>query len=177
MIFNALRYIKRIKTTGAVAESSVSVIKNITNNICSETSQVVVELGAGTGNVTAQILKKMHPDSVLYCFEINADFIKDLADIQDKRFRLVRHSALDLLEFVDEQSVDVIISTLPLTLFKFDEREKLLRDSYRALKQDGVFRQFLYSYKKFFFSELFSQINISVAVLNLPPAVIYSCSK
>lgn len=174
---NTLRYLRRIKTTGAVSESSIFVIRTITNNIKPDVPQVIVEVGAGTGNVTAQILKKMHPDSILYCFEIDKDFIRDLEKIDDSRFRLIKSSALEILEHVEEHSVDIVISTLPLTLFSPENRKQFLNDCHKALNARGVFRQFLYSFKKKYFSNFFDHINIRVAIMNFPPAIIYACSK
>ncbi len=174
---NSLRYIRKIKTTGALSESSIFVIRVITNNIRSDVPQIIVEVGAGTGNVTTQILKKMHPDSVLYCFEIDKDFIKDLEKIDDKRFHLIQKSALDISNYISKNSADVVISTLPLTLFSAEPRKHFLNDCLAILKPGGIFRQFLYSFKKRYFMNVFDNINMRVAVMNFPPAVIYSCSK
>ncbi|MDF3078564.1 MAG: mraW [Sphingobacteriaceae bacterium] len=174
---NALRYIRKIKTTGALSESSIFVIRTITNDINPNVPQVIVEVGAGTGNVTSQILKKMHPKSVLYCFEIDHDFIKDLQKINDQRFHLIQKSAFDISQCVSDQSVDVVISTLPLTLFTAEQRCRFLRDCLAALKPTGIYRQFLYSFKKRYFSNIFDQVNVRLAVINFPPAVIYACSQ
>ncbi len=177
MKFNSLRYIKHIRTTGAVSASSIFVIKSMTNNITPKVPQIIVELGAGTGNVTAYILKKMHPASKLYCFEIDPSFTVDLEEITDPRFFLIKESALDILKYIDVASVDIIISTLPLTLFKPEERRQLLTDCRTIMKPEGVLRQFLYSFQKKYFRAIFDEINTHIAVINLPPAVIYCCSN
>lgn len=176
MIAKAFSYIKNIRTTGAVYESSRFVSRNITLEIDSLKAQVVIELGAGSGNITRRILSKLHPDSVLYCFEIESQFYENLEEIDDPRLHLIRDTASDIKKYVNFSSADIIISGLPLSLFDTADRDELLRDCYTVLKKGGVFRQFLYSLQKKYFLEIFDRVETSLE-LNLPPAVLYSCYK
>lgn len=176
MISKAFSYIRNIKTTGAIYESSKYVSRGLTNEINSHIPQIVIELGGGSGNITESILAKLHPDSVLYCFEIEPHFIDQLEKITDCRFRLIRHSAADLKDYVDALSVDVIISGLPLSLFDNCNRTQLLNDCYYVLKKGGIFRQFLYSPRKKYFAAIFDRMETCLAI-NLPPAILYSCYK
>ncbi len=176
MISKALNYIKNIRTTGAIYESSRYVSRNITHEINSHKPQVVIELGAGSGNITERILSKLHPDSVLYCFEIEPQFYHKLEGIKDSRFHLIKDSAADVNKYFELSSVDIIISGLPLSLFDDTERDQLLNDCYSLLKKGGVFRQFLYSLQKNYFMPIFDRMETSLE-MNLPPAVLYSCYK
>ena len=126
MIRNAFKYIKKIKTTGAISESSKYVTKEITHEINRNKPQLIVELGAGTGNITEIILQKLHPDSTLYCFEIEPQFYAKLEKITDKRFHLIKKSAADVTQYFEKSSVDVIISGLPLSLFADIDRGSLV---------------------------------------------------
>ena len=176
MISTALSYIRNIRTTGAVYESSRYVCRQITNEINIHTPQIVIELGGGTGNITEIILSKLHPNSVLYCFEIDPQFCDHLETIKDSRFHLIKGSASDVTKYFDVASVDVIISGLPLSLFDIISRKQLLNDCYKVLKSGGVFRQFLYSPRKNYFVSIFDKMETHFAV-NLPPAILYSCYK
>lgn len=176
MISKALSYIKNIRTTGAVYESSRYVSRRITNEININQAQIIVELGAGSGNITESILLKLHPESVLYCFEIEPQFYAHLEKIADRRFHLIKQSAADVSKYFDSSSVDVIISGLPLSLFEHGDRKQLLNDCYSILKKGGVFRQFLYSPRKNYFEAIFDRMETHFAV-NLPPAILYSCYK
>lgn len=176
MISKAFNYIKNIRTTGAVYESSRYVSRNITNEINIHKAQTVIELGAGSGNITESILLKLHPDSVLYCFEIEPQFYAHLEKINDKRFHLIKQSAADVTKYFDASSVDVIISGLPLSLFDNCDRKQLLNDCYNLLKKGGVYRQFLYSLQKNYFMPIFDRMEMNI-VMNLPPAILYSCYK
>jgi phospholipid N-methyltransferase len=176
MISKALNYIKNIRTTGAIYESSRYVSRNITHEINSHKPQVVIELGAGSGNITERILSKLHPDSILYCFEIEPQFYEKLEAINDSRFHLIKHSAADVTRYFEFSTVDIIISGLPLSLFNDTERDQLLNDCYSLLKKGGVYRQFLYSLQKNYFMPIFDKMETSLE-MNLPPAVLYSCYK
>lgn len=176
MITKAFNYIKNIRTTGAIYESSRYVSRNITNEINIHKPQIVIELGAGSGNITESILSKLHPDSVLYCFEIEPQFYEHLEQINDKRFHLIKQSAADVTNYFDASSVDVIISGLPLSLFDNCDRNQLLNDCYDLLKTGGVYRQFLYSLQKKYFMPIFDHMETNI-VMNLPPAILYSCYK
>lgn len=176
MISKALNYIKNIRTTGAIYESSRYVSRNITHEINSHKPQIVIELGAGSGNITERILSKLHPDSKLYCFEIEPQFYEKLEAISDSRFHLIKHSAADVTRYFEFSSVDIIISGLPLSLFDYTERDQLLNDCYSLLKKGGVYRQFLYSLQKNYFMPIFDRMETSLE-MNLPPAVLYSCYK
>ncbi len=176
MISKALNYIKNIRTTGAIYESSRYVSRNITHEINSHKPQIVIELGAGSGNITERILSKLHPDSVLYCFEIEPQFYEKLEGIKDSRFHLIKDSAADVTKYFGLSSVDIIISGLPLSLFDDTDRDQLLNDCYILLKKGGVFRQFLYSLQRNYFVPIFDRMETSLE-MNLPPAVLYSCYK
>ena len=176
MIHKAITYIKNIRTTGAVYESSRFVSRRITHEININKPQIVIELGGGTGNITESILLKLHPDSVFYCFEIEPQFYAHLETIKDHRFHLIKGSAADVSQHFDGLSVDVIISGLPLSLFENSDRNQLLNDCYDVLKMGGVFRQFLYSPRKNYFESIFDKMETHFAV-NLPPAILYSCYK
>lgn len=176
MISKALSYIRNIKTTGAVYESSRYVSKSLTEEITPTKTQIVVELGGGSGNITAQILAKLHPDSKLYCFEIDPDFFMQLQRIKDPRFHLIQGSAAEINQYFQSGSVDIIISGLPLSLFSDSERTRLLVDCYSLLKVGGVYRQFLYSVRKKYFSSIFDHMETGIAI-NFPPAILYSCYR
>jgi phospholipid N-methyltransferase len=67
-------------------------------------AQVIVELGAGNGIFTHEILRRMRPDAVLICFEIHPKFCEMLREnISDKRFMLIEDSAENLQKHLEQQ--------------------------------------------------------------------------
>jgi phospholipid N-methyltransferase len=74
--------------------------------------------------------------------------------------------------------VDVIISSLPLSNFYQRFTLKILRTFKDCLNESGKFIQFQYSLKqKKELNHVFSNVNISFTLFNIPPAFIYTCNK
>lgn len=177
----AVALAKNFRQTGAIAETSRFVVREISSRVKSDKKQIIWEFGAGLGNITRGILKRMHPESELVAFEINPDFCEALKrDIPDKRLKVVNSAIADVYkseEFDRAESVDVIISSLPLSLLNQKENEEVMEMSKRVLKAGGWFSQVLYTFhhgeklKKYFGSYV-----MQVAI-NIPPAYVYHCNK
>ena len=93
-------------TTGAFSETSRFVVDNISKFVEKNKKQVIIEYGAGHGNITKGILDKMNEDSVLYAFEIHTDFCKQLEQIKDKRLR-IKSSTIDQIMRIKINSPNV----------------------------------------------------------------------
>jgi len=132
----------------------------------------VVEFGAGTGTITAQILKHLPENGSLTCFEINPKFCEYLRRINDHRLTVINDDAGNCEKYVD--SLDCIVSALPLTLFDKAERERFLSIAGSAKKYIQIF------YSKVLTETLkdyFSDVKVKFVLLNLPPAFIHVCSN
>jgi len=174
----ALAFTKKIKTTGAVSETSKWVIRDLTKPIDQSKKQTIIEYGAGHGNITRVALDKMHPDSKLYAFEIHEDFCNVLRSIQDSRLHVVCDSAENVGRYVNPgESVDCIISTIPFTFIPDEILDEILANSYALLKNDAYMMQVLYSSRHIkHYKRHFSKYSTKLA-LNFPPASIYTCQK
>ena len=144
-------------------------------------ANIIVELGAGTGNVTEGILSRLKEDAKLFVFETNEDFCKDLRHIKDPRMMLLNRSAAELMDFLKEQDikeVDCVLSSLPLAIFPEQLRESILNAAHEALKPGGLYIQFQYSlqaYKRL--KSGFKSVRLSFTPVNIPPAFVYTCIK
>lgn len=164
---------KNIKSTGAFTETSKYVAREITRYISIEHPQVIVELGAGNGNVTKAILHKMHPKSLLLSFELNADFCNNIKNhLIDNRLTIINDSAENFDQYLLNRYADVIISTLPFTIFPQNMAHTILKKIKIHMTQSGHFSQAYYSL--FFLKVLkkyFKENKIRLRA-NFPPAFI-----
>lgn len=136
------------------------------------TSLNVIEFGAGTGTITAQILKYLPENGRLTCFEINPKFCEYLRKINDPRLTVVSDDAANCEKYVD--SLECIVSALPLTLFDESERHKYLTIASRA----KMYIQIFYStVLKETLKDYFSDVKVKFVLLNLPPAFIHICTN
>jgi len=170
-----------MKTVGSIRPSSPQLSREMATSIDSKIPQTIIELGAGEGAITRELLSVMHPESRLYVFEINENFLESLKELDDQRLIVIHDSAEFLVQHLSELSIeqaDVIVSALPMVLFDKDLARKIIGDSYRALRSGGVFVQFHYSQlNKKMYEEIFDEVKVKFIIGNLPPAFVYVCRK
>jgi len=173
-----MAFLLNVSTTGAIVESSMQTRDEMTAFVKNDAPQLIVEFGTGTGVVTKRILEKMHPDSVLHSFEINDNFLDKVHNIKDSRFHFHYMSA----EAVDSvisipASVDLIISTVPITILPMELVRNITAKGNKLLKNGGHFSQLVFSpiFKRHF-KEYFGNCKI-VSCLNMPPAFIHHATK
>ncbi|MCX6763189.1 MAG: methyltransferase [Candidatus Moranbacteria bacterium] len=173
-------FIKSAKHTGAVAQSSKFLAREMIKQADLNNIQTIVELGPGMGAITKQIIERMPSGIKLFTCEINGDFVSHL----NKKFPEAEHihSGIDnLSQLLYERGVekaDVLISGIPFTNFKKKEREKMFKSIQEVMHKDSRLVLFTYSPIRFgsFFSA-FQKVNISYVPLNIPPAYVVTLRK
>ncbi len=175
--------LKTFKTSGTVHPSSPWLVNKLLKNIDFTQDLILVEFGTGDGVITHEIAQRMNSRSVLYAFEINQEFY-DLASSKLAMYpnvHILYRSAFELDEMLEEESIDTvdyIISSLPLSLFKKSKSEKLLQSCYTHLKPSQSFSQYQYTLGKYkLLRQHFDTVNIDFTFRNIPPAFIYTCFK
>lgn len=170
--------IKDWRSTGSIVRSSPELIKKMIQPIPFDEVNLIVELGAGQGCITKALVDSLVKDTHLLAFELNEQFLNELSDLENEKVKIINGDALNLLTYVKRESVDVIISSLPLANFPPSLKKDILRQCYEALKPNGLFIQFQYSLIDFkLLKNLFSSVDRKFTPLNLPPAFIYICKK
>jgi len=167
---------KNLKQTGSLFRSSKFLAEKLTDSLSPKKSMVIIELGAGDGVITKQILSKMGPDSKLYSYEINPIFVPRLQAIGDERLTVFNSSVTEIASDFQENEIDMVISSLPLTNFDSVFKKQLMNDVKTLLKPEGPFIQYQYSINdKSFLKNSFANFTTNFCLLNLPPAFIYTC--
>ncbi|MFG2040443.1 class I SAM-dependent methyltransferase [Dactylosporangium sp. NPDC048998] len=171
------------RTTGAIAASSPALARALTDGLGLERARVVVELGPGTGPVTAAILARMAPDARLVAVEANGR----LAAALRRRYRghpvdVVHDSAERLPDLVDAP-VDAVVSGLPWTVLPRPLRTRILDAVGAVLAPDGGFTTFAYVHAAWtppardFAAELGARFRTlqrtPLVWTNLPPACVH----
>ncbi len=140
---------------------------------------LVVELGAGTGVQTGEILARMRPDARLVALEIDPALARLLEErFDDPRLNVVCGSAEDLEKHLDGERADVLVCALPFTSLEPGLRRRILDSLPRALAPRGV--ALVIQYSPLIQSELrrlFPSVRRRISVLNVPPAFLFACSQ
>lgn len=101
----------------------------------------VLEVGAGMGPFTSELVARMEPWDHLDVVELNADFCARL----QQRFgshAQVRIHQVSILEYTTEQPYDHIVSGLPLANFPADVVEAIYHQYFDLLRPGGTFIMF-----------------------------------
>ena len=138
-------------TTGSILPSSRALARAMTRPMRQAMSpRRILEIGPGTGAVTAEIVRQLRPGDQLDIVEINADFVAFLGqrfaeepDFQRRRSQSrIMHCPLQ--EVPGEQVYDFMISGLPLNNFSLDLVEDIYKSYERLLKPGGMLTSFEY---------------------------------
>ncbi len=174
--------IRHFKEVGTFSRSSHFVGKTMTKDkhVDWARAKCIVELGAGDGPITKQILKKMAPDAKLLCFEINEEFCEELKKKfgHDKRITIIRDDAKKLGDYIRQagfEQADAVLSAIPFVIIPEDD---IIEASHQHLKMGGKYVQLHYSLvAKKRYERIFGNIDIDFVALNVPPAFIHVCEK
>ncbi len=180
-ISDSIALIRNIKTTGTITPSSGSLIRELLASIDFENTSVIVELGAGTGCVTQALLNKMRPDARLICMEVDNEFVYRLNALGDDRVHVYNACASSIRSVLDEQQieeVDYIVSSLPLALMNDEVVSQVLVSAQDNLSPRGRFLQYQYSLANYGdIKTAFDKVKLRFTLRNMPPAIVYDCSK
>lgn len=173
-------FLKSPSSVGSIAPSSPFLAKAMVGAIDWANVNSVVELGAGTGALTAEIEKHRKADSVFLSFErapkMRANLERQFPDIifKEDAFNLVA----DVENMTADNQIDCVISALPLTSFSSANRERILADVYKVLKPNGHFVLYQYSgvLEKLIRSH-FDHVTVKKVWVNIPPAKVFYCQK
>jgi len=138
-------------TTGAVLPSGRLLGRALARYVGTRpTACRVLEVGPGTGAVTAHIVKRLGPEDQLDLVELNAEFVHRLNErfASEEGFRKVAGRARVLHQRLEElpQNVeyDLIVSGLPLNNFPVADVEHILQVFKRLLRPGGTLSFFEY---------------------------------
>ncbi len=153
--------------------------RKIISGIDYDKAKCIVELGAGTGPVTAQLLARVKPHTKVIVVELDPDFCIRLRQ-KFPNADIVEGDAAKLEQLLAARgipAVDHVISGLPLPSFPAPIRDAILASSAKVLTSDGTFRQLTnmpYIYWKLY-KRYFDEVKFKFVPLNMPPAGVYFC--
>jgi ornithine lipid N-methyltransferase len=154
------------------------------NRINWNSARVIVELGAGTGPITREILRRLQPHTLFLAIERDADFVHVLQDRfpQTSSFRILHGDVGDLsailsAQGVAEGSVDGVVSGLGTPGLPATVKTGMFEAVRRFLNPEGYFSNITEVpwYFKRFYRSIFRDVSFELVPLNVPPGGIYHC--
>ncbi|MCC7009173.1 MAG: methyltransferase domain-containing protein [Acidobacteria bacterium] len=183
------RFLRSPRTVGAVTPSSRAVGEAMVANLDFSKPLRIVELGAGTGALTAPIVERLGPHNQFLAIDIDPAFCKNI----QKRWpgiECICASAERLDTIVVDRGmapVDHIVSGLPFVSLPIAVTRQILRSIAAVLRPGGTFTtfQYLHAYKlpsavafrKQMSGHMGSLPHVHLVVRNFPPALILTWTK
>ena len=174
-------FVSRGTKVASLFPSSRWTAQSMVRGIDFEKSQIVIELGAGTGAVSASLLQASHGKCRAIIVEREPAFCERLAE-RFPRAEIVAGDALKLPHILSRLRIDTIdhvLSTLPINWLPPEQRTKLLENICRHLHPQGTFRQLTHlpGVHRAVYSQHFATVRCPIVWRNLPPAGCFICSE
>lgn len=186
-------FIKQLLTkpgsTGAILPSSNALARKMLACAAPKQDAVIAEYGPGTGVFTEVILGSLRPEQRFFAIEVNEDFAKTLRGRWPELHLHVgcASTVAACLEKEGLDHVDTVISGLPWAIFPDGLQTKILGSMVDVMPMRSTFVTFAYLQGLIMPSGLkfkqnlkhyFSSVETSDVVWkNIPPAIIYRCTK
>lgn len=170
---------KKGRAIASFAPSSRFMARRLVDGIDFDAARCIVEFGAGTGPITAELIRRVKPHTKLLVIELDPDLCGRLKT-RFPQVDVVQGDACHFDKLLAERGlnqVDHICSGLPLPSFPTPLRDAILDTSARMLNAGGTFRQLtvmpLIYYRMY--RRYFEDVRFHFVPLNMPPGGVYVC--
>lgn len=166
------------RSVGAILPTSRRTVRDMLDMADFERARTVVELGAGTGVYTEEVIARLRADARFLAFEVDPDLVATLSGrIEDPRLQVINDSAENVGDYLDGAKVDVIVSGLPFTSLPLPVKRNIFGAMRSVLAPDGVMVAIQYStMAQRDLESHFASVRRRVSPVNVPPAFLFRCS-
>jgi phospholipid N-methyltransferase len=173
-------FVAHPRQVGAVLPTSRTAVRAMLDLADVPAADLVVELGAGTGVQTGEILARLRPGARLVAVEIDPKLAALLEKryAGDDRLEVVTDSAENIAAHLGGRRADVLVSALPFTSLDGELRQRILDVLPQILGPRGVMVVIQYSPLMLGeFRRRFRSVRWRITPWNVPPAFLYACSQ
>jgi phospholipid N-methyltransferase len=165
----------------AILPSSRFVLRKVLNMIPFEKTKIIVEYLPGTGVLTKRLLQQLREDGKLIAIERNKEFYEVLKKINDKRLHLFNEDARNVdvcLQKMNISKADIVLSAIPISYLKPNEKNDFLEKTKKILSKDGKFIVYSQhsSHARPYLKNFFEKVRLKIELRNIPPAFIFEAS-
>ena len=171
-------FVAHPRHVGAVLPTSRWAVRDMLDMADVSSSNLVVELGPGTGVYTGEILARLRPDAHLMAVERDPRLARLLTEqYQDPRLRVICDSAENTQAHLGGTRSDLVVSGLPFTSLEPDVRQRIFGQIVEIMTPSGVALVLQYSpLIQGQLHRIFPYVERRISLLNVPPAFLYACS-
>ncbi len=174
-------FLKHPLQIGSIIPSSRFLERRIVTAAEVASSDVIVELGPGTGGTTRAILRAMSPQARLLAVEINPRFHTLVRAIRDRRLIAHLGSALELKDILSMYHLDTpkaVISGIPFSTISRSQGRQILETISGVIHRKGHFVAYQVSNRVAdLCRSILGPVETTTEFLNIPPMHIYRWGK
>lgn len=175
------KFLLKGRGISSAVPSGPAMVRGVLRHVNFDRPCTIVELGAGTGPITSEIVENLKPNQRFVAVENDADF----CEVLRRRFPdtpLLQTDATKVAEplaHLGIHRVDYVISGLPTPNLSPQGMVRLWRWLRASLSPDGVFIQITVAplIYRAFYQRLFEKVRYQMIWVNVPPGGVYCCSR
>jgi phospholipid N-methyltransferase len=175
------KFLQKGRVISSAVPSSRALVEGMLRHIDFGRPATIVELGAGTGPVTEQVLERLRPHHRFVAVENDPDF----CDVLRRRFPEVTLFQADATRIMEPlarmgiDKVDYVLSGLPAPNLPARSAVRLWQWLRHALSPEGLFIQITVVplVYRAFYDRLFDRVQYRMVWWNVPPGGVYCCSR
>ena len=168
-------WVRSPRAIGMVCPSGTELARAMAERIPKNSTGLVIEIGAGTGTVTRELVRTGIAPQRLLIIE-RAPGMAKLLHHRFPSLAIVQGDAAELPDYLPPAStVDCIVSSLPLISLPAEVRQKILNAMKVSLRSGGTLIQYTYSWSgsNHFFRDSFRLVDSQRIWHNVPPARVF----
>jgi len=170
------RFLSRPFQVAYLVPSSLTLTRKVAAKCDFSQPRILVELGPGEGCHTREIVRRMHPASRLFLFEIDPVLAEHMRQqfAHDDRVEVIETDAVNLKQELQRRGLeycDYVISGLPFSMFDVPTKRRLLKAVHESLAPNPlsafVIYQCTHELKRH--ATMFPRVHSEFCLRNLPP--------
>lgn len=174
------QFLKKGVQVASFVPSSRAMARAAARAVDPDRQQVILELGAGTGPITREIMAKKHPHSRVIALELDPSFVPVLrrscpgAEIVEADVRRLP----EVLAELNVEKVDVVINGLPTPSLP-ESVNRVVIETIEKFGPEAAVTQITVMplvYQKMY-KQVWERVQFEFVVKNVPPAGVYHMSK
>ncbi len=175
------KFLAKGRQISSAVPSSKALVAGLLRHVDFSKPGAIVELGAGTGPVTEEIVERLQPFHRFVAVENDVDF----CDVLRRRFPETTLLQMDATRISDSlaslsiHKVDYVISGLPTPNLPPRAMIRMWQWLRRSLSPNGLFLQITVAPLVYrgFYDRLFDDVRYEMIWRNVPPGGVYRCSR
>jgi len=173
------RFLQRPFQVASIIPSSRTLIRRVAGKMDFTQPRVIVEYGPGEGCHTREIVQRMHQDSQVILFELDAELAQHLEDQfrGDRRITILNTDAAHLPRELLKRSIphcDYVVSGIPFSILEPEKKRELLRSTYDCLAPHDSAAFIIYQYTNELVAHCrhFPRVESEYCLRNIPPSFV-----